>query len=500
MPDFSLRNIDKRFGEINANQCVSLDIHNNDVIALLGENGAGKSTLMKILYGVYQADAGDILVDNQTLSEHSPERALRLGISMLFQQFNLVPALSVLENLLLAMPTAPWWQWRRKTLLDKTLATLRQIAPAINPATKVRDLSVGEQQVVELAKIMALDARLIILDEPTAVLTPQEVERLYAFVRQCREAGKAVVLITHKLADVRAVATRTVVMRQGGIVGDWPTHAVSDDELVRAMVGEDAQLKADTTPAPTERIIKLKVSQLSVNHPVGNLEAIDFELAKGEVLGVAGVLGNGQQALALALAGILVPEKGEIVLNGKRISALAHEHVKVPETIAYIPENPLRNAVAGELNIATNLQLRTLQKLPFLIWGTPGIKDAQNKLKTYDVRPGDPLKSAETLSGGNLQKLVIARELSRDAELVIASYPTMGLDLIATRNVYERLFAQAKQGACVVWFSEDLDDLLQYAHRILVLYNGHVQCLDTASSFDRQRLGQYMTGQLRESA
>ena len=500
MPEFSLRNIDKRFGEVNANRNVTLDIHNNDVIALLGENGAGKSTLMKILYGVYTADAGDVLVDGMPLANHSPEQALRLGISMLFQQFNLVPALSVLENLLLAMPAAPWWQWRRKALTDKALATLRQIAPGVDPALKVRDLSVGEQQVVELAKIMALDARLIILDEPTAVLTPQEVERLYAFVGQCREAGKAVVLITHKLADVRAVATRTVVMRQGSIVGEWPTNAVSDNQLVQAMVGENAQLKADTTPAPSDRIIKLKVSQLSVNHSVGKLDGIDFELAKGEVLGVAGVLGNGQQALALALAGILVPEQGEVVLNGERISALAHTQLKVPDTIAYIPENPLQNAVAGELNLATNLQLRAIQKLPFLIWGTPGIQDAQHTLKAYDVRPVDPLKSAGTLSGGNLQKLVIARELSRDVELVIASYPTMGLDLIATRTVYERLFAQAKQGACVVWFSEDLDDLLQYAHRILVLYNGRIQCLDSAAAFDRRRLGQYMTGQLRESA
>jgi len=500
MSGFSLRHIDKHFGEVHANRDVSLDIHNDEVIALLGENGAGKSTLMKILYGVYQADAGEILLDGQPLADHSPEQALRIGIGMLFQQFNLVPALSVLENLLLAMPAAPWWQWRRQVLVDRALSTLRQIAPDIDPFLQVRDLSVGEQQVVELAKIMALDARLVILDEPTAVLTPQEVERLYQFVGQCREAGKAVVLITHKLADVRAVATRTIVMRQGSIVGDWSMQSVSDTELVRAMVGQDAQLKAKPTQAPTQRVTKLKVNQLSVDHPVGKLDTIDFELVKGEVLGVAGVLGNGQQALALSLAGILVPDQGEVILDGERINALAHEPVKVPQTIAYIPENPIRNAVVGDLDLATNLQLRALQTLPFLMWGTPGLEAVQNTLAAYDVRPRDPSKSAGTLSGGNLQKLVIARELSRQAELVIACYPTMGLDLIATRNVYERLFAQADQGACVVWFSEDLDDLLQYAHRILVLYNGRIQCIDHAADFDRHRLGQYMTGQMRESA
>ncbi len=493
-PRFSLQNINKRFGEVNANSNVNLDIYPNEVIALLGENGAGKSTLMKLLYGFYTPDAGEIVVEGEPLVAHSPKQSLRLGIGMLFQQFNLVPALSVLENLLLAFPAAPWWQWRRRRLTTDVLACLQRIAPDIDPQRLVRDLSVGEQQVVELAKIMALNAQLVILDEPTAVLTPQEVERLYQFVAQCRADGKVVVFITHKLADVRACATRIVVMRQGRIVGDWRTETVTDNELIQAMVGKDTGLIVNRIAPPKHLLPKLMVKRLNVSSRVGTITAMDFEVSPGEVLGIAGVMGNGQRALAMVLAGILVPDSGEVILDGVSINALAHETIKVPDNVAYIPESPLTNAVVAQLDLATNLQLRALDALPFLQWGMPALHEAQHKLAAHDVRPSDPHLSAGALSGGNLQKLVIARELSRPVQLVIACYPTMGLDLIATRNVYERLFAQAEQGACIIWFSEELDDLLRYAHRIMVLHGGRVQSIGPVASFDRQRIGRLMTG------
>jgi len=492
---FSLRGIEKNFGSVVAANNVSLEIHNGQVLALLGENGAGKSTLMKLLYGFYQPDSGEILVDDRVLENHSPERALHVGIGMLFQQFNLIPALSVIENLLLALPDTPWWLWRNKKLHERVLESLHSIAPELDPQKKIRDLSVGEQQIVELAKIMALDANLVILDEPTAVLTPQEVTRLYAFVNQCRNAGKAVVLITHKMADVRACADRIVVMRKGTLVGDWLSDEVNDTQLVQAMVGEEAELFAHRSSPPQNSVTKLWVKDLSVASAAGNIHNIEFELYPGEVLGVAGVMGNGQQVLAAALAGILVPHQGEIILDGVQISANSEDKLKVPSTVAYIPESPIQNAVAGQLNLATNLQLRELKKLPFLLRGTPAIEEAKNSLLHNDVRPADPMLEAQALSGGNLQKLVIARELSRAVEMVVASYPSMGLDLIAARNVYERLFAQAESGACIVWFCEDLDDLFRYAHRILVLYDGRVQSIAPTSSFDRQHIGRLMTGQ-----
>ena len=493
--NFTLRGIEKRFGSVVAANNISLEINRGQVLALLGENGAGKSSLMKMLYGFYQPDSGEILADGEILKNHSPEQALHIGIGMLFQQFNLVPALTVLENLLLALPDTPWWLFRNKILNERVLEVLHSISPDLDPMKKIRDLSVGEQQVVELAKIMALDANLVILDEPTAVLTPQEVTRLYAFVNQCRLAGKAVVLITHKMADVRACADRIVVMRKGTLVGDWVSDEVNDSQLVQAMVGEEAELFVNRTPPPQKTVTKLWVKDLCVSSDTGDIHNIDFELYPGEVLGVAGVMGNGQQVLAAALAGTLVPQQGEVILDGVRISANNEDILKVPSTVAFIPESPLQNAVAGQLNLATNLQLRELEKLPFLMRGSPAVDEAKESLLHNDVRPPEPMLAAQALSGGNLQKLVIARELSRSVELVVASYPSMGLDLIAARNVYARLFAQAESGACVVWFCEDLDDLFRYAHRILVLYDGRVQSIAPVSSFDRQHIGRLMTGQ-----
>jgi general nucleoside transport system ATP-binding protein len=474
-PLVTLSAIRKQFGSVIANDDVDLEIGRGEVLALLGENGAGKSTLMKILYGFYQADAGTIHIEGSQVAFDSPRGAMAQGIGMVFQQFSLVPALSVLENLLAALPHAPWLQRRGSPRVSKALRWLRQLAPDLDPRRPVRDLSVGERQLVELAKVLNLDARVVILDEPTSVLTPAETERLYGFIKTLAAEGKAVVLITHKLADIAACADRIVVMRGGKVVDRAAARDRSAEELVEAMVGRGSMGSLDPPKPPSGDAPMLQVRNLSAEVQGRTIREISFELTAGEILGIAGVSGNGQFALAEALAG-------------------HSEDGGIADAVAYIPERPRDNAVVAELDLALNLTLRHARRLPFF----PARGDIESRARTliadYDVRPPQPALAASALSGGNLQKLVIARELSGQARLVIACYPTMGLDVAAAQAVYRELFRHASAGACVVWISEDLDDLMSYAHRIAVIHNGAIAGIASHDEADRQMLGRWMTG------
>lgn len=488
-----LRGIEKSFGTVRANRQVSLQIANGEVLALLGENGAGKSTLMKILYGFYSADAGEILVDGVVVRMDSPRIAMDCGIGMVFQQFSLVPALSVRENLLLAYPKAPWWQSRSGAGADSVLRRLREFAPEIDPDSLVSELAVGEQQQVELVKVLNLDARLVILDEPTSVLTPLEAERLWSLVRKLVDDGRSVVFITHKLEDVMACADRVAVMRAGRLVELRDAKSCSEQQLVHLMMGTDAGGQSiDVKPAggpPARLMVKGLTASL---HPT-RIENIELELAGGEILGIAGVAGNGQNLLADAMAGFAPLEAGEVILDGQlvhsRDGSRAHD-----QRIGYIPEYPLRNAVAGDLDNTVNLLLRHYNQVAFFPDWRKEQTAAQSLIERFDVRPPLAGVVSGALSGGNLQKLVIARELSRQRQLVVACYPTMGLDVHAAESVYVNLFAQAAGGACVVWISEDLDDLLHYAHRIAVMYHGRIVTIVPNAGADRYAIGRWMVG------
>jgi simple sugar transport system ATP-binding protein len=492
--------ISKRFGDVCANDVVSLSLRAGEVLALLGENGAGKSTLMKILYGFYPADTGTIRLDDKPVHIRSPRDAMALGIGMVFQQFNLIPALSIEENLMLAWPHAPWWQARHRPAFRQLTATYLRLLGDDQADTKkaVAELAVGEKQLLEIAKVLNLDARVVILDEPTSVLTPLEAERLWKLVRTMALEGRAVVMITHKMEDVMACADRVAVMRRGRLVGEFATHEKTTDEIITLVMGE-APLPPTRARVLDAAPPRLLVKDLYAEDGLARLSGIDFCAHAGEVLGIAGVSGSGQKLLADAVAGIAAINTGEVLLDGERTSRSAHEMPPALTRIGYIPEAPLANAVAADLDLAFNLDLKTILNWRFFPRRAEHVEHARELIAAYDVRPPEPDKRAGDLSGGNLQKLVSARELSGTPDLVVACYPTMGLDVQASAAIYRELFRHAERGAVVLWISEDLDDLLAYAHRIAVLFQGRLVASLTPGDTDRNTLGRLMTGEGQRS-
>ncbi|MET0540997.1 MAG: ATP-binding cassette domain-containing protein [Variovorax sp.] len=487
-----MEKISKRFGAVTALDAVDFEARAGEVTALVGENGAGKSTLMKILFGVQRAGSGSISLDGVALAGGSPREAVARGVGMVFQQFSLIPALTVRENLALALPRAPWVIGRGARRMQTVVARLRELAPDIDPAQRVQQLSVGQLQLVELAKVLNHQARLIVLDEPTAVLAPAEAQRLWTLVRMMREGGLAVVLITHKLQDVHACADRIAVLRGGRLVASQDAVGLDDAQIVALMVGAHLPAPPSAVAEPGRKV-RLWLKALGAVGDAGPVSGIELQLREGEVLGIAGISGNGQSTLAEAVAGIAPLNHGEVILDGVQLRAPRLRAV-ASSAVAYIPEQPLRNAVAPDLSLAINLALRRIAALPFFPARALLEDQARSPIRVYDVRPADPAVPAQALSGGNLQKLVAARELSSAPAVVVACYPTMGLDVTATAQIYEALFELARRGSAVLWISEDLGDLLRYSHRIAVMLGGRVvQVLETRHT-QASEVGSWMTG------
>ena len=492
-PIVHIESVTKTFGSLVACDAISLDIRAGEVLALLGENGAGKSTLMKVLYGVHQPDSGQIFVDGSAMQMATPTTAMAAGIGMVFQQFSLIPALSVRENLLIAWPKTPFLIDRNRARTKPVLDNLRRLAPGLDADRLVRDLAVGEQQLVELCKVLNLSARVVILDEPTAVLTPAEAVKLHRFVRELAERGIAVVLITHKLADVAACADRIVVMRRGSIVENVTAGAKPLSELVAAMMGGRAYHELTPPPRLVEAKPRLQIRNIHASTVGSSVRNISLDVAGGEIVGVAGVTGNGQSLLAEVLTGVHPADSGDVLLDGISIARISNNKQQ-STPIGYVPERPRENGVVESLDLEINLGLRKIAPTA----SRPDERDlppVASLLESFDVNPRDPRRLAGTLSGGNLQKLVIARELGVERPAFLLVYPTMGLDLAATRSFYQSMVSQAGAGAAILWVSEELDDIIAVAHRIVVMRDGEMVA-DIANGPDvtRERIGALMTG------
>jgi general nucleoside transport system ATP-binding protein len=494
-----LRGITKRFPGVLANDKVDITLREGKILALLGENGAGKTTLMSILYGLYKPDEGKIFVRGQEVHIQGPNDAIARGIGMVHQHFMLVPVMTVTENVMLGVePT------RNGVFLDqeKVAQRIREISDQygleVDPHAYIKDLPVGIQQRVEIIKVLYREADILILDEPTAVLTPQEVEGLFKILQTLIDKGKSIIFITHKLKEVMNVADDITVLRLGRIVGSIDPKDATPEILASMMVGRDVNLVVMKQPAkPGEAV--LKVDNLYVRDERKNLtvNGVSFEVCKGEVFGIAGVQGNGQTELVYALTGLLPVESGEIHISGNAI------HKATPRTIlehgvAHIPEDRQRHGLILSFPIHDNMMLCTYYEPPF----AKGVSlqeqtihsNAQTLVKQYDVRTPNIYVNASALSGGNQQKVIVAREFSRPIQLLIASQPTRGLDVGSIEYIHNQIIKKRDEGTGVLLVSSELDEILALSDRIAVMYKGQIMDVLDAKKANKENLGLLMAG------
>lgn len=492
-----LRGVTKRFGPLVANDHIDLVVEPGEIHALLGENGAGKSTLMNVLYGLYDADEGEVLLDGAQARFAGPGDAMAAGIGMVHQHFMLVPVFTVAENVVLGHEPV-----RTAGLIDLTEARrrVREISDRfgfdVDPDAMVEDLSVGAQQRVEIIKALSRDASVLILDEPTAVLTPQETDELIAIMRLLAKAGTSIVFITHKLREVRAVADRITVIRRGKVVGSAEPSA-SETALASLMVGRSVSLGVAKEPArPDEATVVVEGLTVLDPNGVAVLDDVSFQVARGEILAVAGVQGNGQTELTEVMLGLTTPTAGRFELDGRELTGASVRQV-LDAGVGYVPEDRSRDGLISSFSIAENLILDAFDSAPFSRAGAlrPAVirQNAEQRMAEFDVRAGSPEAHASTLSGGNQQKVVLARELSRPLRLLVASQPTRGLDVGSIEFVHARIVAERDSGTPVVIVSTELDEVIALADRILVLYRGRSVGIVPAGT-DRDVLGLMMAG------
>jgi simple sugar transport system ATP-binding protein len=491
-----LRGITKRFGSLVANDNIDLEIVPGEIHCLLGENGAGKSTLMNVLYGLLQPDEGTIEVDGRAVRFDNPRQAMAAGIGMVHQHFMLVPVFSVAENLILGNERG------RAGVLDMRRArrTVRELSDRyslrVNPDALVEDLPVGVQQRVEILKALANDATYLIFDEPTAVLTPQEIDELIAVMRSLRDEGKAIVFITHKLREVKAIADTITVIRRGQVVGT-ATPDASEGELAELMVGRSVSLKVDKAAAldgPT----RLEISHLTVTSPNGAVvvDDLDLSVAGGEIVCVAGVQGNGQTELAEALLGVTAASTGTITLDGTELTRLRPRE-RIDAGVGFVPEDRQHDGFVGSFSVAENLVLNHFDEPPYAKGARlslSAIRDnATERVAEFDIRTQSIDTPTGSLSGGNQQKVVLAREMSRPLSLLVASQPTRGVDVGAIEFLHRRLVSARDTGPAVLIISTELDEVMALADRIAVMYRGRITGIVPAHT-SREVLGLMMAG------
>ncbi len=503
-PAIELIGVDKRFGAVHANRHIDLLVEAGTIHGIVGENGAGKSTLMSILYGFYEADAGEIRIDGASRRIRSSRDAIAAGVGMVHQHFMLVEPLSVLDNVMLGAEGGALLADGRSATRARLAELGRAYGLAIDPDATVGDLPVGLQQRVEILKALVRGARILILDEPTAVLTPAEADQLFEMLRALRAEGKTVLLITHKLREIMAVTDRVSVMRRGEMVAHFDTARTSAQELASAMVGRPVLLKVDKTPAaPGEVALEAEGLVVRDRSGVARVDHVSLALRAGEIVGVAGVSGNGQSELLLALAGVAHPQEGRIALGGREVTRLSPAALR-KLGLAHVPED--RHHMGLVLPFEENESaLLGYQDDPAygrgpLLDREAVRADARVKIRAYDVQPPDCLLKTANFSGGNQQKIVLAREMERAPKVLLVGQPTRGVDIGAIEFIHKRLIAMRDAGAAILLVSVELDEIMALSDRILVMCGGRVTGERRAAETNAQELGLLMAGVTEKAA
>lgn len=499
-----LRGITKVFGPLVANDNINITVEPGEIHALLGENGAGKSTLMNVLYGLYQPDGGEVLIDDKPVHFSGPGDAVAAGIGMVHQHFMLVPVFTVAESVALGYEPTGALGVIDKAKARKLVNDLSaRFGFDIDPDARIEDLSVGAQQRVEIIKALSREAKVLILDEPTAVLTPQETDELMDIMVQLKESGTSIVFITHKLREVRAVADRITVIRRGKVVGEASPQS-TETELASQMVGRPVKLDVDKSE-PKLGEVGLSVTDLSVVSEEGNilLDRVNLDVHKGEIVCVAGVQGNGQTELAKAILGDIEPNSGSVKISGEDLSAFTIKERLQKKGLGFVPEDRSTNGMIASFSIAENMILDVYDREPFAkgINMLPAVveKNAEKLRDMFDVRVTSVHDPISTLSGGNAQKAILARELSRDLEALVAAQPTRGLDVGSIEFVYERIVQERDNDTAVLVISTELDEVDALADRIAVMYRGKIVGIVPAGT-PRSVLGLMMAGVPLEEA
>ncbi len=492
------RNITKRFPGVIANDRVDFKLRKGEIHALLGENGAGKSTLMNVIYGLYHPDEGEIFVDGEQVHIEDPNDAIARGIGMVHQHFMLVPVFTVAENIVLGAEITRGPTLDMRTARQRIRALYKEYGLEVDPNAYVEDLPVGLQQRVEIVKALYREAQILVLDEPTAVLTPQEAEDLFHIMHQLTDQGVSIIFITHKLKEVLAVADSITVMRRGRVVGTTTPAEVDEQGLAAMMVGRDVLLRVEKDAAkPAGPVLEVRHLTVKDERGVEVVRDLSFTVRGGEVLGVAGVQGNGQTQLVEALTGLRRPEAGSFLINGQEMP-FHNPRYLVEKGLAHIPEDRQKHGLVLPYPIVDNLVLNTFYQEPFARRFQRNqqavLENGQKLIAEFDVRTPGPLVATGNLSGGNQQKVIVAREFSRPVKLLIANQPTRGLDVGSIEFIHRRIIEQRDEGVAVLLISAELDEILSLADRIAVMFHGRIVATMPAAEATREKLGLLMAG------
>lgn len=497
-PVIEMRHIVKKFGDFAANDDINLQVQQGEIHALLGENGAGKSTLMNILTGLLQPTSGEILINGQQVSVDSPSKSDALGIGMVHQHFMLIDAFTVTENIILGSEVTKGLSLDTKSAAKKIQALSEQYGLQVDPYAKISDISVGQQQRVEILKTLYRGADILIFDEPTAVLTPQEIDELITILHNLAKEGKSIILITHKLDEIRAAADTVTVIRAGKSIDTFPVAGVSSQELADLMVGREVSFKTNKIDAVTgDTVLRIANIEVQDARGVAAVKDLSLDVEAGEIVGIAGIDGNGQTELIQGITGLTKVQSGHVVLQGKDITNKKPRQI-TESGVGHIPEDRLRFGMEVEMTLSENLALQTYYQTPLsrrgVLQADEMDKLANKLVKEFDVRSAGIQVLAGSMSGGNQQKAVIARELNRDNELVIAAQPTRGLDVGAIEYIHQRLIDQRNAGKAVLVVSFELDEILNLSDRIAVINAGKIVGIVDAKDTNKQELGLLMTG------